>query len=267
MTERDDAGARPLADVREEGLRIVRAAGERALPVRLLGGVAVWARCPSTRRPELAREYGDVDLVTPARSAREAGRLLEELGYEPDKLFNALHGAQRMNFRDVVHDRPLDVLVDRFAMCHALDLADRLLIDEVTIPLADLLLTKLQVVKINEKDLLDLLALLVDHAVRGSVDHSLGHSPGHSRDAIDLDRVVRVLSADWGFEHTARANLERLPGFAEERIDAGTAGYVRARTAVIEAALLAAPKTLGWRVRSRVGERVRWYELPEDVRH
>jgi hypothetical protein len=259
MTEPDAAAVRPLADVREEGLRIVRAAGERGLPVRLLGGVAVWARCPSTRRPELAREYGDVDLVTPGRSAREVGRLLEELGYEPDKLFNALHGAQRMNFRDAVHDRPLDVLVDRFAMCHALDLADRLLVDEVTIPLADLLLTKLQVVRINEKDLLDLLALLADHVVDQQADHS--------GDAIDLGRVVQVLSADWGFEHTARANLERLPDFAEERVDAGTAQRVRARAAAIEAALLAAPKTLAWRIRSRVGERVRWYQLPEDVRH
>ena len=75
------------------------------------------------------------------------------------------------------------------------------------------------------------------------------------------------MSADWGFEHTARANLERLPDFAEERVDAGTAQRVRARAAAIEAALLAAPKTLAWRIRSRVGERVRWYELPEDVRH
>jgi len=259
MTQPDEAAATPLADIREEGLRIVRSASARGLPVRLLGGVAIWARCPSAARPELAREYGDVDIVTPGRSAREVGRFLESLGYEPDKLFNALHGAQRMNFMDAGHDRPLDVLVDRFAMCHALDLRDRLDLDELTIPLADLLLTKLQVVKINEKDLVDLLALLADHVP--------DHGPDHGGDAIDLRRVVDVLSADWGFEHTVRANLEHLRGFAGDRVEPATAERVRARVAAIEAALTAAPKTLAWKIRSRVGERVRWYELPEDVRH
>ena len=175
--------------------------------MRLLGGVAVWARCPSARRPELAREYGDVDIVTPGRSAREVGRFLESLGYEPDKLFNALHGAQRMNFMDAGHDRPLDVLVDRFVMCHALDLRDRLAVEELTIPLADLLLTKLQVVKINEKDLLDLLALLADHA------------PDHGGDAIDLRRVVRGAVRGLG----VRAHGAGQPG-APARLRRGAGG-------------------------------------------
>jgi hypothetical protein len=158
---------------------------------------------------------------------------------------------------DPGHDRPLDLLVDRFTMCHTLDLRDRLTIDPLTVPLADLLLTKLQVFEINEKDLLDLTALVSDHPL----DAADGTDP------IDARRVVDVLSRDWGFEHTVRANLERLSAFATERVPGELADRVGERVARLDAALETASKSVGWKVRARVGERVRWYELPEDVRH
>ena len=121
------------------------------------------------------------------------------MGYVPDKLFNALHGAKRLNFMDPARDRPLDVLLDRFVMCHTLDLRRRLTLEPLTIPLADLLLTKLQVVKVNEKDLRDMVALFADHAVEGE-----------QGDVLDLDRLTSVLGHDWGFEHTVRQNLAHL---------------------------------------------------------
>jgi len=254
MTVPDEAATAPLPDVREEGLRVVRAARDKDLPVRLLGGVAYWARCPSARLPELSRDYGDVDIITPGKAARPVAAFLEGLGYEPDKMFNALHGAQRMNFMDTEHDRPLDLLVDRFVMSHTLELKQRITLDELTIPLADLLLTKLQVVQVNEKDLLDMCALLADHPL------------GDGGDTIDVARLCAVLSADWGFEHTARATLAQVHDFVSSRAPA-LAPTVQNTAAGILAALDAASKTLGWKVRSRVGERVRWYELPEDVRH
>src|SRR5215469_2412864 len=173
----------PLADVREEGLRIVQAADERGLLVRLIGGVAVWARCPSAMLPELRREYGDVDVIGHARHSRELTPLLESMGYQPDKLFNAIHGAQRLNFEDSTTGRPLDVLLDKFVMCHALDLRDRLAVDQLTIPLADLLLTKLQVVQINDKDMVDVAAMLADHAPGTAGEH----------DNIDAGRFTGVL--------------------------------------------------------------------------
>jgi hypothetical protein len=247
----------PLSDIRQEGLRLVRAAAGRGLPARLIGGVAVWARCPSAAAPPLQRDYGDVDIISLRKVSRDLIRFAESMGYQPDRLFNALHGAQRLNFTDAATGRPLDVLLDRFAMCHTIDLKDRLGIDPVTIPLADLLLTKLQVVRINRKDLLDLTALLADHPLGG-----------REAGSIDLGRLTTLLGKDWGFEHTARLNLAKLAAsVADLGLPEAVSGTVDERIAGILAALDEGTKSLGWQLRARVGERLQWYELPEDVRH
>jgi hypothetical protein len=246
----------PLSDVRQEGLRLVHAATERGIPVRLIGGVAVWASCPSAVTPQLQRDYGDVDVISLRKVSRDLIRFAESMGYVPDKLFNALHGAQRLNFTDAATGRPLDVLLDRFAMCHTMDLRDRLGIDPVTIPPADLLLTKLQVVRMNQKDLLDLTALLTDHPLGGKETGS-----------IDLGRLTALLGKDWGFEHTARLNLARLrTSVAGFGLPEAVSGMVGERIAGILAALDKGTKSLGWQLRARIGERVQWYEMPEDVR-
>ncbi|HUJ06831.1 MAG TPA: hypothetical protein VLX31_12055 [Streptosporangiaceae bacterium] len=246
----------PMSDVREEGLRLVRAADARGLAVRLIGGVAVWARCPSAELPGLRRDYGDVDIIGLAKESKNLTKFLEEMGYQPDKLFNAIHGAQRLNFADAASGRPLDVLLDRFAMCHAIDLRGRLAADQVTIPLADLLLTKLQVVQVNDKDFADLMALLADHALDGA-----------DREHIDVGRLTDVLGRDWGFEHTVRINLGKLgEAVAERGLPGPVAAAIGERVTGLLGALDHGRKSVAWQVRARVGERVRWYELPEDAR-
>ena len=259
----------PLSDVREEGLRLVQAAAVRGLAVRLIGGVAVWARCPSANVPPLRRDYGDVDVIGLRRESRDLRQFLEVMGYQPDKLFNAIHGAQRLNFADAISGRPLDVLLDKFAMCHSLDLRDRLAVDPVTIPLADLLLTKLQIVRINDKDLLDLTALLADHRPEGRLDGPLrDRLHGDDHDAIDLGRLISVLGKDWGFEHTARINLGKLrESVAGRQLPTDLAATVEERIAGLLSVLDKSRKTVAWQLRAQVGERVRWYEEPEEARH
>lgn len=248
----------PLDDVREEGLRLARGAQSLGLPLRLLGGVAVWARCPSAQLPALSRTYGDVDVIILSSGRHQVTAYLQEMGYVPDKLFNALHGAQRLNFMDPDRSRPLDVLIDKFTMCHTIDFRRRLTHDELTIPLADLLLTKLQVVELNDKDVKDLVALLLDHPLGTSSD----------LEAIDTGRLADVLGSDWGFEHTIRLNLAKLPSLMEGRtLPEAVVGTVAKRIDGIVSVLDGTKKTLRWKARAAVGERVRWYELPEDVRH
>lgn len=251
------APSKPLDDVREEGLRLARGAQERDLPIRLIGGVAVWVRCPSAQLPSLSRTYGDVDIMTRKSAAHQVTKFFEEMGYVADRFFNAIHGAQRLNFMDPERERPLDVLLDRFSMCHTIDFRRRLDLEPLTVPVTDLLLTKLQVVEINPKDVKDLIALFADHPLSGP--------PGN---VLDLKRLGDVLNADWGFEHTVRINLARVREWvADYELPEGMADSVRQRIDGIVAALDHGRKSLGWRARSVLGERIRWYELPEDVRH
>jgi hypothetical protein len=249
----DGPADRTLDDVAQEGRRLAIAASGDDLSLRLLGGVAVWCQCPSARLPELSRDYGDADFIGRAGDRKRIVAFLETEGYEPDRMFNALHGASRLNFHDAVRDRPLDVLLDRFVMAHELDLRDSTSADGLTIELADLLMTKLQVVSINEKDIRDLLALLLDH--------------GFAPDEIRLERILAATKNDWGLEHTIHRSLSRLQEMAGAfGLTADQQGTVIARIAQLDDALAGASKGAKWKLRARVGERVRWYEEPEEAR-
>jgi hypothetical protein len=242
---------RPLADLPQEGIRVLDAAEAAGVVVRAVGGVAVWLTCPSARVPPLARPYKDLDLVTPGGRSDPITDLLVSLGYEPAESFNKLHGHQRLYFWDPTNRRQLDIFVQRFAMSHELDLGDRLELATRTIPLADLLLTKLQVVEVNERDLMDAAAILADHSV--------------GPEGIDPGRVVEVLAGDWGWWRTATATLDATAGYVA-RLD----GFERASTVLQAVQTLRrrvddAPKGARWRLRAIVGERVRWYELPEEI--
>jgi hypothetical protein len=242
-----------LDDVAEEGRRLATVARDAQLRLRLLGGVAVWCQCPSAHMAPLMRAYGDADFVGRAGDRKRITAFMEQQGYAADRMFNALHGATRLNFHDSVRDRPVDVLLDRFAMAHELDLRESTSGDGLTISLADLLMTKLQVVSINEKDVRDLLALLLDH--------------GLGPDEINTERILDATRNDWGLEHTIHRTLATLGQILGEfSLQPLQAKSILARIGELDQALSAAPKGAKWKMRARVGERVRWYEEPEEAR-
>ncbi|HEX9549712.1 MAG TPA: hypothetical protein VF971_01315 [Candidatus Limnocylindrales bacterium] len=264
---------RTLADPLAESLRVVDLADQRGLQVRLIGGMAIRAHAPDwtarTRRLEV-----DLDFATRARDRAAFFTLLEEEGYTPDRRHNALFGGTQGYFVDVARNRPVDVLVDKLEMCHRLDFGDRLGVSKPTLPLAELVLSKLQVVKINRKDVLDALVLLAEHPLGpddGAPDarHGLG--------TVSLPRVTSYTSGDWGWWRTVTGNLDVLAkfldggGYVPEDLDIGTQRPVRfdplAQVTGLRAAIDAAPKSTRWNLRARVGERVRWYAEPEEVGH
>jgi hypothetical protein len=237
--------------------------------MRLLGGVAVFHLAPSARTPALARTYHDYDVVVPSRQGSPAARIFREAGYAADAHFNALHGARRMIFT-APGGFVVDVLVGTFQMCHQLELGRELPSGGLTIHPADLLLTKLQIVQIEDKDLLDAVALLADLPTQGQrADPPTQGQPADPPTqgqpaAIDVDRFVAPLAGDWGFYHTVERNLPRVVAFARERLgEAGAQPVVESAGRLLDA-MRAAPKSVRWKVRARVGEKVAWYELPEE---
>jgi hypothetical protein len=242
----------PIAEISEEALRIVDAATEEGIPLRLLGGLAIYIQSPSARsHPLLQRSYNDLDFVTLSRSGTKTRTLFTTLGYSANKTFNALHGHQRLLFWDEQHERQVDIFIDRMQMCHNLDFRSRLQLDQRTVSISDLLLTKLQIVEINEKDIFDIIALFHDFDV------------GSSEQGISSDYITGLTANDWGWYKTLEVNLHKTHAFALEH---NFPSYVIERIDTLLAAIEARPKSLGWKARAVIGERVRWYELPEEAR-
>lgn len=240
-----DAGtARRNLDLLEEGRRLVEGAPDQGITLRLIGGVAVMAHCPRVLAAGGSRPIADVDAVVGPRQGRALSAYLRSAGYEPEPRFNALHGHKRMLFHGP--HGPLDVLVGVFEMCHRIDLSDRLHLDDPTVTVTDLLLTKLQVVELNEKDARDALDLLTEH--------DLARAEG---DAVNLGYLDSLVAGDWGLWRTITGTLERLLELAEPD--------TRDRIDEVRRSLIEVPKTRRWKLRARVGERVRWYVLPDEV--
>jgi hypothetical protein len=240
-----------------EAIRIIAAADEEGLALRLTGGVGIASISPSALRPPLARAYGDIDFVGLSNQIPRIEALFQSLGYEPEQQFNDLHGENRLFFHDRVHRREADVFIDAITACHRLDLRSRLEMPGPALPPSDLLLSKLQIVNTTQKDQHDMIALLIDHEV---VD---GGSDG-----IALDRVTEVCSGDWGWWRTVTTVASTTLDVAQRLRKEGVIDSVaHQRLSRIVEAIEAAPKSRKWKLRARVGDRVRWYEQPEALEH
>jgi hypothetical protein len=210
---------------------------------------------PESPHPALARAYNDIDLVTNARADRAVSELLVSLGYEVNRTFNTLNSGRRGLFYDRANERRLDLFVGAFEMCHKIPIADRLDLDPMTVPLAELLLTKLQIVHLNNKDLKDTVALLLEHAV-GEGD----------QDMVNVSYVSQMCANDWGLWRTCTLNINRVGEMLNDlQIGARETSLVRERLSILEVRLQAEPKSLRWRLRARVGDRVSWYMEPEEL--
>jgi len=244
---------RPLEDTIAEAHRVAEAATSEKLGVKLLGGAGIHLHSPSAARPPLKRKYGDLDYVMPSRDRKRALSFFPALGYEANERFNLMQGDRRLYFYDELNGRQVDVFIDVMRMSHTIDLRGRLDHAGPCASPSDLLLSKLQIVEVNRKDLVDLTALLLDHEIKAGIE-----------DAIDPAYVARLAGADWGLYRTLQSNVEKLRTALEElEVDRGV---VARRLDELWGAVDAQPKPLAWRLRAQIGDRKRWYELPEEVR-
>jgi Uncharacterised nucleotidyltransferase len=243
-----------LADIVAEGERLLDLADEAGVDLRLLGGVAVRMRAPQIP-PALDREYKDLDFAIRKKSAGALDSLLREAGYEPHVTFNAMNARERALYLDESQGRQVDVFIESFRMCHEIDLGKRLAMEPRTLPLAELLLTKLQIIELNEKDVRDTVLLLHGHDVAEA-----------DGDTVNAARIAELCGSDWGVWRTITANLDscrqRVEGYA---LEPPARERVAARVGALLDRIEAEPKSRGWRRRAKVGDRKPWYELPEEV--
>jgi hypothetical protein len=247
----------PEDDPLPEAVMLVQGAVTAGLKLRLLGGLGVRVLCPDF--PPRLRAGQDMDLACAGKRRRDIAGYLEKSGCVPDKMFNNLNGDRQMYFI-APSGRPIDVMVDRLVMCHTLDFRSSLDNSSLTLDPADLLLSKLQIFELNAKDVHDITHLLAGLPIGDS-----GTSP-----FIDLGRFREVVGADWGWWRTVTGSLEKLPALLAESpglVPEGAPYDPLTQATLLLDAAAAAPKSMKWKLRSNVGDRVRWYELPEEVAH
>jgi hypothetical protein len=238
----------------DEAKRIIEIAQQKKITLRLFGGVSFFFRCPSAKHRSLQRNYVDVDFMGHSKQSKEIKQLFEELGYAPRDRFNAMQGYRRLIFNDLEHQRRVDIFLDVFEMCHKFNFKDRLEIDQYTISLADMLATKLQIVEINQKDLKDIVSMFIDHDV-GTSD---------APEVINGAYIAKLCGNEWGIYKTFTINLDRILNIINDfGLEDNEKKLVAERAGRLKKMIEDAPKSMGWKMRARMGERVQWYELPE----
>jgi Uncharacterised nucleotidyltransferase len=242
-------------DIDAEARRLLDLIDREGVRARLIGGMAIRLLAGPRLHPAYDRVVGDLDFLLARRDGRAFEALLSGAGYAPDEHFNALNGHRRLLFHDERNGRQIDGFVESFEMCHRLPLSERLTAREQTLPAAEVLMTKLQIVELNAKDRGDLYGLLLSH-----------ETAAHDDEAVNVGRVTALTANDWGLQHTFELNLARLrDGLADQPLQAPEVETLRRRIDALEQAMEAAPKSRRWRMRAKVGDRKRWYEQPEEV--
>ena len=241
-----------------EAQRIVTAARERKLVLRLLGALAFNYHCPRYNylQEQLGRVFTDTDFGARSGDQEAIKKLYASLGYEDDKQITVLYGDGRLVFNNPQNGLHSDVFLDKLDFCHPIPLAKRLEIDELTIPLAELLLEKMQIVKINQKDIIDTIMLFREHEV-GTNDN----------ETINGQLVAEFCAKDWGLWRTTTMNLEKVSELMAQfkELTAEDVADVREKIRIMLDYITRQPKPMAWKMRHKIGDRLKWYKDVDEL--
>lgn len=260
MTERppDTAPVIDRAILEAEVERIIDATERARATVRVMGsiGVAIHAHASASMLAGFGRTYADIDLAAYRSDATTITATMASLGYRDDREVYVASEGQRSIFDDPTRGIHIDVFYDRLEFCHVIPLAGRLTSDQPTIPLAELLLSKLQIARINERDVVDIALLLLDHPLGATDDET-----------IDVTRISALCSDDWGLWRTLTQNLDKVRGLVAgyPQLDADQRSQVIEAASTIKVAIDGPPKSMSWRMRDRIGDRRQWWTDVEEV--
>jgi len=240
--------------------RIVEAGNAAGVTLRLLGSLAFHQHCLAygNLQAKMGRAYTDIDFAAYAKQASQIRKWMPAaLGYKEDAEVFINTGGQRMIFEHPANGLHVDVFVDKLDFCHTIFWKDRLEKDSPTIPLIEMVLEKLQIVKINEKDIIDMIMLLLEHPWGD-----------HDNETINLPYLIKICTNDWGFWRTVTMNFEKVKRLAQTYNTLNDAEKTKVAAQVDQAmqALEAAPKSFSWKTRAAIGDKVKWYKDVEEVK-
>jgi hypothetical protein len=238
--------------------RILEASEEAGVILRVIGSLAFQMHCPKFGylQAAMGRAYTDIDFAGYRKQSKQIKEMMLDLGYEEIREVFIISEGDRAIFHQVNSDLHVDVFYEKLDFSHVISWNDRLEVDSPTIPLAELLLEKMQIFQINEKDIIDTIMLLLEHPLGDNDD-----------EVINIDRVARLLAKDWGLWRTTTMNLDKvkqMAGHYPQLSDDEQAHVVTQVEQSLER-IEGEPKSRGWKLRARIGDRVKWYKDVDEV--
>lgn len=238
--------------------RILKTSEERGVTLRVIGSLAFQMHCQKYGylQAALGRAYTDIDFAGYRNQSKPVKEMMQDLGYEEIREVFIVSEGDRAIFHQSNGSLHVDVFFDKLDFSHVISWNDRLEVDNPTIPLAELLLEKMQIFQINEKDIIDTIMLLLEHPLGDTDD-----------EVINIQRVAELLSKDWGLWRTTTMNLEKVKQMAGHYSQLSEDEQARVASQVDESLkrIEAEPKSRGWKLRDRVGDRVKWYKDVDEV--
>ncbi len=238
--------------------RILKASDEAGVILRVIGSLAFQMHCPKYGyiQQAMGRAYTDIDFAAYSKQTKAIQELMAKLGYKDNQEVFIVSGGERSIFDRAEISLHIDVFYEKLDFCHVIRWADRLEVDSPSIPLAEMLLEKMQIVQINEKDVIDTIMLLLEHPL-GDID----------KETINIKRVAELCAADWGLWRTLTMNLGKVRTLAQgyEQLKPDQKATIETQVKAALARIEAEPKALAWRLRARVGDRVKWYKEVDEV--
>jgi hypothetical protein len=241
----------------DEAIRIVESAKEKSVTLRIFGAAAIRHHCPNFGylHEALGRKIGDIDFASYERYSSTIVEVMGESGFEEDVTVTAFGGG-RLIFNRKSDGHHCDIFLDKLIMSHVLSFERRLEIDYPTIPLADLFLAKMQIFQLNEKDIIDTIILIREHAVGPSDNETINDS-----------YISQLCSRDWGLWRTVTMNIGKVSSFLAvyTALSNTDRDDVKAKLDKLLHEIDVYPKNLAWRLRARVGEKKKWYNDVEEL--
>lgn len=253
----------PPREFLQKAIDITVAANESNLVLRLTGGLGIACALREdtslldilfANRAVLSDSvFADIDFVSTSRDARRMNDFfVDKLNFSKDRIVNALFGDVRRIYYSQDLAFHTDIFIDKLEFNHTLDVANRLSLSFPHLDVPDLLLSKLQIHFINQKDLVDIIALMCS---------------GEILKESSVARILEVLSDDWGFYHDSICNLDRamqltdgLHGMTSFRRDAVTKAIEKLKSDIDRQ-----PKSRAWIKRNRKGILKQWWQDVEEV--
>ena len=238
--------------------RIIDASEEADVMLRVIGSLAFQMHCPENGylQEALGRSYTDIDFAGYRKQTQEIKALMTDLGYTERQNVFIFSEGDRSIFDNSDVGIYVDVFYDKLDFCHEISWKGRLEVDAPTIPLAEMLLEKMQIVEINEKDIIDTIMLLLEHPLDDTDDET-----------INIKLIAELCSTDWGLWRTTTMNLDKVRQLAHgyEQLKEEQKVHIESQVTSALERIEGEPKSLAWRLRDRVGDRVKWYKEVDEV--